>query len=172
MAEELNWSRKRQLEEIQKCTLFLESMGLPEGTTPPKLREPTTLIGSVKGSVWSKVPSVPFVGGKSLKEVEDEKERREASSFAYSRTQFEPGEVDELKVVFEDVAKAAEGATIGTGQMRELVTSGGLRGYEGVGGKDFDYVMEETGYAKRGNVDFEEFVEVRGLPFRWKSLND
>lgn len=36
-------------------------------------------------------------------------------------------------------------------------------GHEGVGGKDFDYVMEETGFAKRGVVDFEEFVEVRLL---------
>lgn len=73
------------------------------------------------------------MSGASLKEVEDEKERRDASSFAYSRTQFEPGEVDELKVVFEDVAKATEGATIGTGQMKQLVTSGGLRGYDVVG---------------------------------------
>ena len=73
-----------------------------------------------------------------MNEVESEKEKKNASSFAYSRAQFEPGEVDELKAVFEDVAKSTKGSTIEKARLRELVTSGGLKGYEGVGESEGD----------------------------------
>lgn len=168
MAEELNWSRSRQLAEIKKTTVFLESMGLPEGTQPPKLREPKGLVEKVTDVL--PVPTLPLPGlglsgekkAERLGRAEDEKERREASSYAYSRTQFEPGEVDELKHAFDGVA-TKESGQVGKTQLRELVTSGGLKGYEGVRTKDFDYVMEETGFAGRNEIDFEEFVEVRFL---------
>ena len=36
-----------------------------------------------------------------------------------------------------------------------------LPGFEGIKAKDYDYVLEEAGFARSGNVDFDEFMEVR-----------
>lgn len=38
----------------------------------------------------------------------------------------------------------------------------GLKGYEGVSQKDYEYVLAETGFADKSDFDFEEFVEICG----------
>ena len=36
----------------------------------------------------------------------------------------------------------------------------GLKGYEGVSQKDYEYVLMETGFADKSDLNFDEFVEV------------
>ena len=61
-------------------------------------------------------------------------------------------------------AAAEEGgqgpARLGASAVYELVK--GLRGFEGIKSKDYEYVLEEAGFAPNKDVDFDEFVEVSG----------
>ena len=107
----------------------------------------------------------------------------------YSRAQFEPGEIEMLRKVFAEKADhdtptssftlssppkqvldplehlqssrnmEAQRPRVDKGELFALVK--GLPGYGGIKVKDFEYVLEEVGFASRSSVDFDEFVEVR-----------
>lgn len=98
--------------------------------------------------------------------------------YNYSRAQFEPGEIEMLRRVFADKARS-RGGDKDTPQIHQDVGSKqdwsqgvrkdelfevikGLPGYGGIKMKDFEYVVEEAGFASNGGVDFDEFVEVSG----------
>ena len=74
----------------------------------------------------------------------------------YSRAQFDAGEIAALRGEFDARAEGKE--RLGAGAAYELVK--GLRGFEEVKQKDYDYVLEEVGFASRKELDFDEFVEV------------
>ncbi|THG98934.1 hypothetical protein EW026_g3317 [Hermanssonia centrifuga] len=155
LAEELKWDRKRKEEEIENGIQFLLTMGLPPGLDPRAIlglkEESKSVFGRVKG----------FIGLGSTEQ------KRPASEMFYSRSQFEAGEVEELRQAFSSHAKAGlSAAPAGTvsparvdkAELFDLVRH--LPGFEGIRSKDYDYVLEEAGYAKQQDVDFDEFVEI------------
>ena len=80
----------------------------------------------------------------------------------YSRAQFEAGEVTALQDGFTTRVQqysVVEGeAHPGRADVIGLVE--GLKGYEGVSQKDYEYVLKETGFADKSDFNFGEFVEV------------
>ncbi|OBZ69059.1 Glycerol-3-phosphate dehydrogenase, mitochondrial [Grifola frondosa] len=138
MAEELKWSRARQEAEMQRATTFLASMGLPPGAT-----------SRVAQGGWRE--RIEGIFGM------DTRRRRAAPEMVYSRAQFETGEVDALRVAFEDEARGNP-ARMGHDAVFALVR--GLPGYEGVKAKDYEYVREEAGFTRAEDVDFDAFVEI------------
>ena len=101
-------------------------------------------------------------------------ERRPAAEMVYSRAQFDTGEIEELREKFSARAHSEPsvspiGSTsqsrLSTRELFELVRE--LPGFEGVKPKDYDYVLEEAGFAKQSDVDFDEFVEVRAASIPW-----
>ena len=93
------------------------------------------------------------------------RKKRPASEMIYSRARFEAGEVDVLRDTFNAKAssthtteKNEEEKVVEKEVLFDLVKS--LPGYEAIKVKDFNYVLEETGYTRAENVDFDAFVEV------------
>ncbi|KAH8077521.1 DAO-domain-containing protein [Cristinia sonorae] len=163
MAEELNWDHVRKQKELAKATDFLSTMGLPPHAAASALHAEDSV--QPKGLV-ERVGSVLGFGS-SVRE----KQRVAGSDFMYSRAQFEAGEVDRLRQAFASRAKDAtppvdvSGSPVGAtyqrvekGELFELVK--GLPGFEDVKPKDFNYVLEEVGFTKQNDVDFDEFVEL------------
>ena len=141
MAEERKWSKERKAAELEGAVRFLASMGLPPGAAPAQQRA-HGLLEKVEGALGLPVPA---------------RRRRGAPEMVYSRAQFEAGEVEQLKTAF---AGAAHGAEEKLGHERVLELVKGLPGFEAVNAKDYDYVLEEAGFSKAQDVDFDEFVEV------------
>ena len=137
---------------------FLTTMGLPPGLAPRSLA-----ARAEEKSLMSKVKSMVGLGpGKT-------EQKRQPEEIFYSRAQFEAGEVEELRQAFAARAKpryepamtpggAVSPVRVAQGELYELVKS--LPVFEGIKKKDFDYVVEEAGYAKQPDLDFDEFVEV------------
>lgn len=140
MAEERKWSKGRKAAELEGAVRFLASMGLPPGAAPQQ--RPHGLLEKVETALG--LPVTP-------------RRRRAAPEMVYSRAQFEAGEVEQLKAAF---AGAAHGAAEKLGHERVLELVKGLPGFEAVKRKDYDYVLEEAGFSKAQDVDFDEFVEV------------
>ena len=95
----------------------------------------------------------------------------------YSRARFEAGEVDVLRDTFNAKAssthtteKNEEEKVVEKEVLFDLVKS--LPGYEAIKVKDFNYVLEETGYTRAENVDFDAFVEVCALGLLFLHTND
>ncbi|THH20614.1 hypothetical protein EW146_g811 [Bondarzewia mesenterica] len=148
MSEELHWNRARKQAELERATKFLQSMGLSPNIAPPALNDSMGFMEKIGGALHLVDSAV--------------KERPKHVSGTYSRAQFEPGEMEELHEAFSKSAKAVENSSeqlkLEKVSFRELVT--GLPGYESIRPKDFDYVLEETGFARKTNIDFDEFLEV------------
>ena len=70
-----------------------------------------------------------------------------------------------LRAAFD--ARATD-ARVETREVYELVK--GLRGFEEVRLKDYDYVLEEAGFARQKDLDFDEFVEVSGASASWRGV--
>lgn len=141
MAEERKWSKERKAAELDAAVRFLASMGLPPGAAPAQQRS-HGLLEKVEGALGLPAPA---------------RRRRAAPEMVYSRAQFEAGEVEQLKAAF---AGAAHGAEEKLGHERVLELVKGLPGFEAVNAKDYDYVLEEAGFSKAQDVDFDGFVEV------------
>ncbi|PCH39804.1 DAO-domain-containing protein [Wolfiporia cocos MD-104 SS10] len=139
MAEERKWSKARKVEETAAATRFLASMGLPPGALPH--REAKGLIERVEGSLGFAHARKP----------------RAAPDMVYSRALFEAGEVDALQTAFASRAKEDR---VKHEEALDLIR--GLPGYGQVKRKDYDYVLEEAGFSKAKDIDFEEFVEICG----------
>ena len=153
LGEELHWDKRRKQEEIERATRFLASMGLAPGALERSYREEpvTSLLNTLRTLV-------------GLKPVT---ERRPVAELVYSRSQFEPGEIEELRQVFAGSAKPSPSVSpagptshsrVSTSELFEIVKA--LPGFEGMKTKDYDYVLEEAGFSKQQEVDFDEFVEV------------
>lgn len=145
MAGELGWSSSRRRKELQDGALFLESMGLAAGVEV----EPAS-------RTWLEWAKSTMLG---MKQKPDGR--------MYSRAQFEAGEVDSLKDIFATRAKGAPGVGETEGRLR--VKKEDIRvilretpGYENVRSNEFNYVLDEAGFSKRDDFDFDEFVEVGG----------
>ncbi|EJF63293.1 DAO-domain-containing protein [Dichomitus squalens LYAD-421 SS1] len=154
MAEELHWPAARTKAETAAATEFLLSMGLMPGATPrPTSTEPKSVVECMETAL-------------GVKTGREKRLRRAAQEMVYSRAQFEAGELEALKSAFEARAKASattQAQDVGepklkTGELYELVK--GLPGFDAVRPKDYEYVMEEVGYARSKDVDWSEFMEI------------
>ncbi|KAI0056546.1 DAO-domain-containing protein [Artomyces pyxidatus] len=143
MSEELNWNNARKYEEFVRATKFLQSMGLQAVEVPPFSADKA---GWLQWAAKKLHLPVNVSGG------------FHGVSAEYSRAQFEPGEVDELCAAFLQRAGSGPEVKLDKGALKDLLA--GLRGYEGISAKDFDYVLEETGFAKQKHIDLDEFVEI------------
>lgn len=149
MAEDLHWTYAQQKNEIENATKFLTSMGLPPGVAPP------SVMNDNRGFVERIARSLGLSWGVTRK-------LRAGSDMVYSRAQFETGEIEALKQAFSSKAKVVPGAgdieQLSLSDLMELVK--GLPGYQAVSGKDYDYVLTETGFSQQKDFDFDDFVEV------------
>ncbi|KAI0736251.1 DAO-domain-containing protein [Fomitopsis betulina] len=139
MAEERKWTSQRKAAELEDAVRFLASMGLPPGAAPTQ--RPHSLLEKLEGALGLPVS----------------RRRRAAPEMMYSRAQFETGEVEQLKAAFAGAAHGME-AKLGHERVLELVK--GLSGFAAVNRKDYDYVLEEAGFSKAQDLDFDEFVEI------------
>ncbi|PIL22688.1 hypothetical protein GSI_15381 [Ganoderma sinense ZZ0214-1] len=147
MAEEAHWSPARAKAETAAATEFLLTMGLMPGAAPrPISSEPKGVVECVETALG----------------IRHARTRRAAQEMVYSRAQFDAGEVEAFRHAFEARATAAQEERdqpkLETARVYDLVK--GLPGFDGVRPKDYDYVMEEVGYARSKDVDFDEFVEI------------
>ncbi|KAF7969366.1 hypothetical protein HWV62_27492 [Athelia sp. TMB] len=162
MGEELNWSLSRKRQELQSATSFLSSMGLAPGAVVPKIK-PNGLLEKVESAIWWGIGGAGLFG--------NEPEQR----IGYTRALFEAGEIDGLRSSFQQRAEAVSPVRSAQGsdgtsavlehrlkmeQAKALLKE--LPGYEGISGKDFDYVLEEAGLGRKADMDFDEFVEICG----------
>lgn len=138
MAEELNWSAARRRQEMTHTTLFLRSMGLPPGATD-------FLTPARSSQRWYDWAYYAGTAGAS-------------TTGSRGRAQFEAGEADALREAFLERSRDSAGR-LARPAIRELLQ--GIPAYAGIRTKEFEYVLEETGLAKRDDVDMDEFVEVR-----------
>jgi glycerol-3-phosphate dehydrogenase len=149
-------------------------MGLPSGAKVPEI-ERRGLLEKIESALWWGLSGGGIVGSTVG--------RGKVQSVMYSRAQFEAGEIDMLRAAFGQ--KAAVVSPIdnargmeGTNVVKELrlrkedvqALLKELPGYEAVYPKDFDYVLEEAGFGKKVDIDFDEFVEVRVYDFCSPSL--
>ena len=147
MAEELRWPAARVRAETAAATEFLGSMGLMPGAAPrPIAHEQRGVVESVGSMLGIK-----------------RAHRRPAQEMVYSRAQFDAGELEALRGEFGARAPEAKegGARLSRTDVYDLVK--GLRGFEEVKPKDYEYILEEAGVALRKDLDFDEFVEVSGF---------
>lgn len=158
LAEELHWDKKRKEQELEQGARFLGTMGLPPSLTeknPFTWKEESTLA-SLLNSLRSLVGLKPTV------------ERRAAAEIIYSRAQFEAGEIEELRTAFSSHVKQQETSGSLTGSSPHIRVPRqalfdiikGLSNFDAIKPKDYEYVLEEAGFAKQAEVDFDEFVEV------------
>lgn len=155
MGAELGWARKRRRQELQRATAFLGSMGLAPGAAVPRIK-PHGLWERVESAFWWGARGAGLFGAGAPQRVR------------HSRAQFGAGEIDMLRGAFAQRAALvspggaqgaeAQGLRMGQRDVQALLTE--LPGYEGVKGKDFEYVLEEAGLGRKADMDFDEFVEV------------
>jgi glycerol-3-phosphate dehydrogenase len=153
MASELNWSRAQKKAQIEQAVSFLSSMGLaPEEASVLPESEPVGLLERMAwrlGGIWGGVSKVRM-------------------PVEYSRAQFEAGEVDALRQAFEKKASVvyltdASGIVEEMRKVRlealvEIIKD--IPGYEDIAAKDYDYALQEAGFAGRVDIDLDEFIEV------------
>lgn len=162
LAEELHWDKKRQQQELEQGARFLGTMGLP-----PSLTEKNPFTWKEESTLTSILNSLRALVG-----LKPTAERRAAAEIIYSRAQFEAGEIEELRTAFSSHVKPAvaeqetSGPPVGSSPQIHVPRQAlfdiikGLPSFEAIKSKDYEYVLEEAGFSKRVEVDFDEFVEV------------
>lgn len=162
LAEELHWDKKRKEQELEQGARFLGTMGLP-----PSLTEKNPFIWKEESTLTSLLNSL-----RSLVGLKPTVERRAAAEIIYSRAQFEAGEIEELRTAFSSHVKPAGAEQETSGSLngssphirvpRQALFGiiKGLSNFDAIKPKDYEYVLEEAGFAKQAEVDFDEFVEV------------
>ena len=172
MSKELGWSRARQRAEYTLGVKFLGSMGLAPGS----VMSDNVAIDARSWRSWFEGGFWRLVGMTGVSASHD------ASSFklSYSRTQFDAGEVDGLKELFDQRVAAA--ATISsslspTGRLNKAEIEPTLKafarewpgaGYEGFREADYRYVFAQEGLEDQTDVDFDEFTEVGCVFCAWR----
>ncbi|KAH7102531.1 DAO-domain-containing protein [Auriculariales sp. MPI-PUGE-AT-0066] len=137
MGAELGWSRARRKQEVERTRDFLESMGLAREISEQR----TELMG------WREWASSLVFG-------------RNASIHRglYSRAQFEPSEIERLRLVFANKAAQGRLASIGIVEALRLVDD-----YQDYKPNEVQSVLEQTGLDTRSDVGFDEFLEICAL---------
>jgi glycerol-3-phosphate dehydrogenase len=139
MAEDLNWNSVRKRQEMMQTTRFLQSMGLlPGNDVPTPARSPRRWFDWVYRLVGIAA----------------------TTTSSHGRAQFEAGEAESLREAFLERSRDPAGR-LDKPTIRELLQD--IPAYAGIRTKDFEYVLEETGFAKQKDVDVDEFVEVRAV---------
>ena len=142
MAQELQWSAKRQRQEIIDTERFMESMGVPLGSRPSLADQ----AGVSNKWAWSK-----WAGGWSSADPFKTAVRR----VQLSRAHFEPGEVELLKAAW--ASNAGDGRKINRESAREVVLE--KLDVPGLTGSEVDEVVANVVKDREG-VDQEEFLRV------------
>ncbi|THH06886.1 hypothetical protein EW145_g3783 [Phellinidium pouzarii] len=159
MSAELSWDASRRTTELHRGVAFLRSMGLmglPEGDELTRILSPSpkSWTDSVKAMVGWKPVTQPINVSAAL-----------SAAAAYTRAQFEAGEMDALRSVFDartgassDSASAEHSGRLRKDSVRELLRA--LPEYEHVRDGELRYVLDEAGFAAREDFDFNDFVEI------------
>ncbi|KAF5377926.1 hypothetical protein D9615_006766 [Tricholomella constricta] len=154
MASELNWSLAERKKQIAHAVAFFESMGLPRRAVPAL---PAPIPRGRLEKAWAWAWGV-CVGQVKVKDAA-------GYSYSHGRARFEPGELAALTAAFDRYARS----TLVDGQPEEVIEQARVGeavrevpGYEGVSGKDFEYVLEEAGLNRAKELDFDEFIEICG----------
>ncbi|KAF8059578.1 FAD dependent oxidoreductase-domain-containing protein [Lyophyllum atratum] len=156
MADELHWSYSERKKQIADAVEFFGTMGLPRAAVPV-LPQPIPRNAFEKALAWVRGGTTDASGGLA--------KDTGAGVVSHSRAKFEPGELAALTVAFDRHAAS----TLVDGEPEEVIVLEKLgdavkevAGYEGLSGKDFDYVLEESGLKEAGKLDFDEFIEICG----------
>ncbi|KAF7294670.1 Glycerol-3-phosphate dehydrogenase [Mycena indigotica] len=148
MAKELNWSSAEKSRHMKRAVEFLASMGLPPGTILP----PQGVRERVEHAIWGAARGLGLVAASpSIQE--------------YSRAKFDGAELAALKNAFARGATEVAGPTGPETRLKKQALGSVLAevpGYEGITVKDYEYVLEEAGFKKQGDVDWDEFLEICG----------
>ncbi|KAL0961472.1 hypothetical protein HGRIS_006416 [Hohenbuehelia grisea] len=155
MAEELGWSASRQRTEVERALIYFETMGLPPHAVsaasvklalgPAQWLSPARIAEALWGALGrAEEPRVPSSSPRAL---------------------FAPGEIDALRGAFGQRAhkvgvQAEKQDVIQRGEIAAVL--GAFPGYAHISKKEYEYVFEETGFASREELDFDEFIEVCG----------
>ncbi|KAJ7460903.1 FAD dependent oxidoreductase-domain-containing protein [Mycena galericulata] len=148
MAAELHWSRAEKARQVGRAVAFLASMGLAPGTAPP----PHGLRERAQEALWGAARGLGLVARTPL-------------AVGYSRAKFDSAEMVALKSAFARSAQTVEGPAGQEVRLAKAALGSVLRevpGYEEIPSKDYEYVLEEAGFKKRVDVDFDEFLEICG----------
>ncbi|KAF7323209.1 Glycerol-3-phosphate dehydrogenase [Mycena chlorophos] len=146
MAAELGWSSAEKAQQIKRAVEFLSSMGLPPGTTLP----PHGVRERVEHAVWGAARGLGLVAA-------------EQESKGYSRAKFEGSELAALKSAFMRVAVGVSGPTGPETRLQKAALKSVLvevPGYEGLTPKELRYVLDEAGFRKQPDFDWDEFLEI------------
>lgn len=180
MTEELKWTRSERNKQIRDAVEFLVgSMGLDEGyvvgggDAVKRIKERIKPVGlverfergvwwlgkSLTGLVGATTTNVGLGGGGSGggMGISGEKVR------VLGRSRFEVGEVGILKSVFDKHSSTTttdNKGKLSTQSILEVVKQ--VSGYETITPKEFEHVLDETGFKGREELDWEEFLEVCG----------
>ena len=169
MSKELGWSRARQRAEYARGVQFLGSMGLAPGSAANNATAITGWEGALSWRTWFEVGFWRIVG---LAGVSTPSGASSSFKPSYSRTKFDPGEVDALRELFD--RRVAAAASSSRGRLNKAEIEPALKafahewpgaGYEGFREADYRYVFAQEGLEDWTDVDFDEFVEV-GSPMR------
>lgn len=162
MGAELHWSRAEKARQIKSAVAFLASMGLPPGSVPLPVAPPHGLLEHAEMALWG--AGEILAGGLGMRFA------GVPNVPVYSRSKFERGEMAALKNAFDrHAAQTQEGAgRIPKAELMAVLKE--VPGYEEMSAKDCEYVLEEAGFKRRVDVDFDEFLEVRIVSHRQHSL--
>ena len=161
MADEFGWSYSERKKQIWKAFQFLGSMGLsPTFMTSAFIPEPEPrgIMEHIEKALWKAGTGVLHVLGFSTIE----------SHRVYGRSKFEGGEVAALRNAF--ISNAAHGGGGGSGELKlktrnilEILKD--VTGYSEITKKELNYVLDEAGLKGQGEVDLDQFIEVRAFLF-------
>ncbi|KAH8113488.1 FAD dependent oxidoreductase-domain-containing protein [Phellopilus nigrolimitatus] len=154
MSAELDWDAGRRASELERGAAFLRSMGLSGlPATGPELARalepaPLSWSDSVKSLLGWKPAMTPATVPVA------------AAAAPHTRAQFEAGEIDALRAVFDTraVASADSHDRVRKADARELLRN--LQGYENARESDVGYVLDEAGLTGLDAFDFNEFVHI------------
>lgn len=154
MADELGWSYSERKKQISKAFQFLGSMGLPPSFMTSAFipePEPRGVMEHIEKAFWK--AGTGFVHLFGFGTIESQK--------LYGRSKFEGGEVTALRNVF--VSNAVGELKVKTEDI--LVILKDVIGYSEITKKELNYVLDEAGLKGQGEVDLDQFIEVRSSPF-------
>jgi glycerol-3-phosphate dehydrogenase len=162
MADEFGWSYSERKKQISNAFHFLgSSMGLPPTFMTSAFipePEPRGMMEHIEKALWKAGTDVLHVLGFSTIE----------SHRVYGRSKFEGGEVAALRNAFISNAHGVGAAAAGelklkTGNILEILKD--VTGYSEITKKELNYVLDEAGLKGQGEVDLDQFIEVRAFLF-------
>ncbi|KAK7462260.1 mitochondrial glycerol-3-phosphate dehydrogenase [Stygiomarasmius scandens] len=188
MGEELGWSYTYKRQQLRDGIRFLESMGLPRGTSfqLEGTMEPgaTGLVQGVEKAFWDVADSVKVAERSILGllglgpawgawKLGDHSVGRPTPNPVHSRAKFEAGEMGALKTAFAlhltpsslstmTTTIDGHGSRIPVREVAAVLKEVPGYGYEDVKEKDVEYAMGDVVLKEQKEVDWDEFVEICG----------